>query len=327
MPEAKERAPYNRTITLTPEETDSLLTGVIKPENLDGKALPENKTILGDVFTVLPLLPGSFADLLILDPPYNIRKKFNTSSFSEQEEDVYAEWIESWIVLLKRLLKKDASVYFCCDWKTSVPVYNVLKKHFKVRNRITWEREKGRGSKDNYKNCTEDIWYCTNSNNFLFNVDAVKLRRQVLAPYKTEHGQPKDWEHTEDGKFRDTYPSNFWSDISIPFWSMPENTDHPTQKPEKLIAKLILASSEEGAMVFDPFLGSGTTSVTAKKLRRRYLGIELDPTYAALAEKRLSLADENPAIQGYADGVFWERNSLRFQREILSGNNNKSLFE
>ena len=68
---------------------------------------------------------------------------------------------------------------------------------------------------------------------------------------------------TDDGNYRNTCPSNFWDDITVPFWSMPENTAHPTQKPEKLLAKLILASSREGDTVFDPFLGSGTTAVTA----------------------------------------------------------------
>ncbi len=316
MAEKKERAPYNRTLTLTEEETASLLKFVLSANAISAGTVPANKTILGDIFEVLPRLPESFVDLLILDPPYNIRKKFNSSGFNALEEDIYAQWIESWLIPVKRTLKPDASVYFCCDWKTSVPVYDVLKKHFRIRNRITWEREKGRGSKDNFKNCTEDIWYCTNSNNFYFNVDAVKLRRQVLAPYKTESGTPKDWEEGEHGKYRDTYPSNIWSDISIPFWSMPENTDHPTQKPEKLIAKLILASSREGDLVFDPFLGSGTTSVTAKKLGRRYLGIEIDPFYAAAAEKRLLLSEENKSIQGYDDGVFWERNTLKFQRAL-----------
>jgi site-specific DNA-methyltransferase (adenine-specific) len=90
---------------------------------------------------------------------------------------------------------------------------------------------------------------------------------------------------------------------------MPENTDHPTQKSEKLIAKLVLASSSPGDVVLDPFLGSGTTSVVAKKLRRRFLGIELDHEYCLLAERRLELAEDDTRIQGFDDGVFWERNS------------------
>ncbi len=96
---------------------------------------------------------------------------------------------------------------------------------------------------------------------------------------------------------------------------MPENTDHPTQKPEKLLAKIILASSNDGDIVLDPFLGSGTTSVTAKKLKRNFIGIESDEYFCCLAEKRLLLAESDTSIQGYDNGVFWERNSTKFQRK------------
>ena len=128
----------------------------------------------------------------------------------------------------------------------------------------------------------------------------------------------KDWEEEDDGNFRLTYPSNFWDDISIPFWSMPENTDHPTQKSEKLYAKLILASSKKGDLIFDPFLGSGTASVVAKKLGRRYCGIELNEEYCLFAEKRLLTAERDLEIQGYQDGVFWERNTLNLQKKMTS---------
>ena len=135
----------------------------------------------------------------------------------------------------------------------------------------------------------------------------------MIASYRHLDGKPKDWQESVEGNFRDTYPSNIWSDITIPFWSMPENTDHPTQKSEKLIGKLILASTRPCDLVLDPFLGSGTTSVVAKKLGRRYCGIELDENFAMLAEKRLEMADKDRDIQGYWDSVFWEGNSLNVQ--------------
>ena len=169
----------------------------------------------------------------------------------------------------------------------------------------------------NWKNAMEDIWFATKSQNYTFNVEAVKVRRKVIAPYKIA-GKPKDWEETESGNFRNTYPSNFWDDISIPYWSMPENTAHPTQKPEKLLAKLILASSNPGDIVFDPFLGSGSTSVTAKKLNRHYVGIEMNEQYCTWAEKRLEIAEKDDTIQGYTDGVFWERNTTSSQKQIKS---------
>lgn len=199
----------------------------------------------------------------------------------------------------------------CGDWKCTSALQAVLEERLTILNRITWQRDKGRGAKANWKNCMEDIWFAVNdAHDYYFDVESVKVRRRVLAPYRVD-GKPKDWEATEAGNYRLTYPSNFWDDISIPFWSMPENTDHPTQKPEKLYAKLILASSREGDVVFDPFMGSGTAAVVAKKLGRRYLGIEINEEYCLWAAKRLKMADENAEIQGYADGVFWERNSQR----------------
>ena len=210
--------------------------------------------------------------------------------------------------MIKPLLKNTASVYVCCDWKSSLIIGNVLKKYFKVQNRITWQREKGRGAKANWKNAMEDIWFATNSDVYTFNLEQVKLKKKVLAPYKV-NGKPKDWEETSTGKYRKTCPSNFWDDISIPYWSMAENTAHPTQKPEKLIAKLILASSNVGDVVFDPFLGSGTTAVVCKKLGRGYCGIEQNERYCVWCEKRLETAENDKTIQGYADGFFWARNS------------------
>jgi site-specific DNA-methyltransferase (adenine-specific) len=177
-----------------------------------------------------------------------------------------------------------------------------------LQNRITWEREKGRGAKQNWKNTAEDIWYFTVSGEFTFNLDEVKTRRKVLAPYK-ENGEPKDWTADGSGNYRDTHPSNLWTDISVPFWSMPENTDHPTQKPEKLLAKIILASTNAGDLILDPFAGSGTTAVTAKKLGRDFVAIESDEQYCLLAQKRLEMAETDKSIQGFDDGVFWERNS------------------
>ena len=186
----------------------------------------------------------------------------------------------------------------------------LLGEYYTVRNRITWQREKGRGSKSNWKNSMEDIWFATKSDDYTFNIDDVKIRRRVIAPYRDE-GEPKDWQETGNGKFRDTHPSNFWDDITVPFWSMAENTAHPAQKPEKLMAKLILASSNEGDLVFDPFAGSGTACVTAKKLGRRFIGIEKNERYCVWAQQRLEMAEDDKTIQGYEQGVFRERNYRR----------------
>jgi site-specific DNA-methyltransferase (adenine-specific) len=271
-----------------------------------------NKTICQSLFDILDYLPEGWVDLLFVDPPYNLPKSFNGRSFRQMSLAGYEAWLESWLEPLVRTLKPTASIYICGDWHSSTAIHRVVQKYFWVQNRITWEREKGRGAKTNWKNASEDIWFCTMSKNYTFNLAAVKQKRQViaLAPY-TQDGRPKDWAESAAGRFRLTHPSNLWTDLTVPFWSMPENTDHPTQKPEKLLAKIILASSNPGDTVLDPFAGSGTTSVVAKKLGRNYTGIEVDEIYCCLAEKRLAQAESDPKIQGYEDGVFWERNSKR----------------
>ena len=190
-----------------------------------------------------------------------------------------------------KILKPDASIYICGNWETSSILQKVCDKYFDLLNRITVAREKGRGSKKSWKNNSEDIWYCAvDKKDYYFNAEAVKIRKKVIAPYK-ENGKPKDWFESGDDNFRytyasniwiDEYPTNLWKDITIPFWSMPENTPHPTQKPEKLLAKIILASSKENDVVFDPFAGVGTTGVVAKKLNRKFVMIEKDLEYCLM---------------------------------------------
>lgn len=304
----KERAPRNRTISLSEADRSRLRQTLLAPHQAD--LAVNGRVVWGDCLEAIKHLQAASVDLLILDPPYNLNKRFGQSSFARVSVSDYSEWLGTVLDALLPLMKRTGSVYICSDWHTSASVYTAVADRLNIRNRITWEREKGRGAKTNWKNSSEDIWFCTMSDDYTFNVDAVKLRRKVIAPYRNSDGSPKDWLESSAGNFRDTHPSNLWSDITIPFWSMPENTDHPTQKSEKLIAKLVLASSNLGELVLDPFLGSGTTAVVAKKLGRRYAGIEIDEEFAMLAQYRLEHAAADDAIQGYSGGVFWERNTF-----------------
>ena len=308
----KTKAKQNRTLDLSEIESVRFTRRLLRS---DGEPLSAekivNKTLCCDLFSVLSLLPSMFCDLIVVDPPYNLSKDFGNVKFRKTDTQPYADWLRLWLPEMKRLLKPSGSIYVCGDWNSAAAIQTVLNESFIIRNRITWEREKGRGAKTNWKNCSEDIWFATVADDYVFHVDRVKLKRKVIAPYRTESGKAKDWSETEEGKFRLTHPSNLWTDISVPFWSMRENTDHPTQKPEKLLAKIILASSEPNDVVFDPFLGSGTTSVAAKKLGRKFCGIEINEKFCCLAEKRLEIADSDQTIQGYSDGVFWERNAIK----------------
>ncbi|HWL52008.1 MAG TPA: DNA methyltransferase [Chthoniobacteraceae bacterium] len=305
------RAPRNRTLTLSAQERTCFSQALLRlaapacPEALEGRVINQ------DLFEAGAFLPPAFADLIVLDPPYNLLKNFHGHVFKGRKGDAYAAYFGKILDVVLPTLKPEGTVYVCSDWKTSMQIAPVLEERLCVRNRITWEREKGRGAKTNWKNSSEDIWFCTKSTGegHVFNLDAVKLKRRVIAPYRDAGGNPKDWEEADGGNYRLTHPSNLWTDLTVPFWSMPENTDHPTQKPEKLIARLVLASTLPGGLVLDPFLGSGTTAAVCKKLGRRFVGIEQNTEYCCWALKRLSLAEADPAIQGYRDGIFRERNS------------------
>jgi len=309
MQKEKQRAAMNRTLQVSDEEMITLRSKLLTLSSPVEVNQVTNRTIQGDLLEIIDFLPSAFADLVIIDPPYNLDRNFSGLKFKRMKDADYFDYLESWFPKVLKTLKPNGSLYLCGDWKCTAEHYRIMNKYLTVLNRITWQREKGRGSEKNWKNSMEDIWFAVrNSQSYYFDVDAVKVRRKVLAPYKQD-GQPKDWEESEEGKFRMTHPSNFWDDITVPYWSMPENTDHPTQKSEKLIAKLILASCPPNGFVFDPFLGSGTTSVVAKKLGRNYCGIELNPEYVCWTEKRLERAVTDKTIQGYSDGIFWERNS------------------
>ena len=310
----KARAERNRTITVSESEIPDLEKKIFSVEDIRASFV-DNCVINADLSDCIDLIPDGYFNLIIIDPPYNLDKNFHGGKFSRMKSDAYEDYLRSWFNKVCDKLASNGTLYMCGDWQCTSSMQKVIEERLTVINRITWQREKGRGAKSNWKNSMEDIWFAVNDkNNYYFDVESVKLKRKVIAPYRVD-GKPKDWEESESGNFRLTYPSNFWDDISVPFWSMPENTDHPTQKPEKLYAKLILASSKPGDKVFDPFLGSGTAAVVAQKLGRSFCGVEINKEYCYWAAKRLMNALGNNTIQGYSDGVFWERNTLGDQKK------------
>ena len=304
----KERASMNRTITLSDDERKTYQDYIS-----DHFELNENSVICGDFAKINNQIPDEYFDLILLDPPYNLTKKYGENIFKSMTD---AEYIEYILFILKECLKKlkpSGTMYVCGDWKTSYLQRKALE-HCEdeilcdVINRITWSRDKGRGSEKNWKNNIEDIYMVVKSKDqYTFNINDVKIRKTVLATYRDKNGNNKDWEETEEGKFRMTCPSNIWFDITVPFWSMVENTDHPTQKSEKLYAKLILASSNKGDNIYEPFAGVFTGCVTAAKLGRNWVGVEFENEYCLLGQKRLVLAEVNKNIQGYEDGIFRDK--------------------
>ena len=239
----------------------------------------------GDCIEGMSLLPDETVDLIFADPPYNIGKDYGNNQMRLSGQK-YREWSERWIREAVRLLKPTGSIYVCSDWRYSGMIQAILDSYLIVKNRITWRREKGRGSRRNWKNNMEDIWFAVKSEDYVFNVEEVKIKKQVIAPYR-ENGEPKDWVEENGERYRYTHPANIWIDTVVPFWSMPENTPHPTQKPEMVVERVMKASSNPGDTILDPFMGSGTTAVVAVRLGRRFIGFEINEEYVRLAAKRL----------------------------------------
>jgi site-specific DNA-methyltransferase (adenine-specific) len=305
----KSPSPRNRSLSLSSEDRERLAAAII-----DGSALGRGEDLVdslvwGDCLAVLPSLPPASVDLLVADPPYNLDLVFGAERGRRMSDEDYEVFSAAWLDAALPLLKPEASVYVFGDWRGSSALYRALSSRLKLRNRVVWEREKGRAAAKNWKSAHEEIWFATVGEDWYFDAEAVRLRRRVKAPYRDARGEPKDWREDEGGKWRDTAASNIWTDLTVPYWSMPENTPHPAQKPEKLLAKLILASCPAGGLVLDPFLGSGTSAVVARKLGRRFLGIERDREHLLYALRRLELARVDERIQGYEDGVFFERGS------------------
>ena len=201
-PEIKEKAKNNRTLTLSNEEIAAFSENLITKDDIETLSSPENfinKTINDDLYHALPFIPDEFADLIIIDPPYNLSKNFNGFKFNSRSTEEFDQYLESWFSEVVKKLKPNGSLYLCGDWKCTSSLQRVLEKHLTVLNRITWQREKGRGASANWKNSMEDIWFAVkNPHDYYFDVESVKQKKRVIAPYR-ENGKPKDWVAEKEG--------------------------------------------------------------------------------------------------------------------------------
>ena len=148
----KQREPRNRTIELFEREIEIYRKHLIFSGEKNDLENCHDRIICGDAFEVLEKLPASSFDLLFADPPYNLTKNFGAEKFRQTSLDEYETWLDSWLKKCVRLLKPSASVYVCGDWRSASAIQRIGMKYFRLQNRITWEREKGRGAARNWKN-------------------------------------------------------------------------------------------------------------------------------------------------------------------------------
>lgn len=245
----------------------------------------------GDCLLWLKELPSESVDLVFADPPYNINKA-NWDKFESQEE--YIIWSMKWISEASRVLKNSGSLYVCGFSEILADLKHPSMKYFKSCKWIIWCYKNKANLGNDWGRSHESILHLRKSKEFIFNVDDVRTPYGEHTLRYPSHPQAETSQYGNNGKRNDVWTPNPLGAkpkdvIEIPTTcnGMGEKTPHPTQKPEELLRKIILASSNEDSLVIDPFSGSGTTIVVAEQLGRKWMGCELSSEYNKYAIDRL----------------------------------------
>ena len=236
-----------------------------------------NKIINGDCIETLSKVAEPFADLIFADPPFNIGYKYD-KYHDEVASDKYIDWTREWMSVCKRVLKLSGSFYIAIgdDYAANVKIIADEIGLF-MRNWIIWHYTFGQQMKTKFARAHTHIFYFVNNEkNFTFNDFAVRVPSDRQLIYADKRANPA-------GKI----PDDVWDDSRV-CGTFKERTGwHPCQMPEQVLMRIVAASSNAGDCVFDPFVGSGTTAVAAKKLHRNYAGIEVSADYVKKANQRL----------------------------------------
>jgi len=250
-----------------------------------------NTTVIhGDSLEVLnQAVDDHSVHLIFADPPYNIGKRFAGMIDRWESEAEYARWCEDWLTVCLRKLTPNGSLYVMSSTQC-IPYLDIfLRRRMTILSRIVWHYDSsGVQAKSRFGSMYEPILHCVvDEKNYVFNSEAILVeaktgakrglidyRKEIPAPYQTQK-----------------VPGNAWYFPRVRY-RMPEYEEHPTQKPEALLERIILASSNPGDLVLDPFSGTFTTSAVARKLGRRSVGIEKEWDYIKIGLRRLGIQDE-----------------------------------
>ncbi len=260
---------------------------------------PHGEIFRGDAIAWLKTFEGETVDLIFADPPYNI-KKAEWDTFESQEE--YVQWSLRWIEQAARVLKPTGTLYICGFSEILADLRLPASRFFKGCKWLVWHYKNKANLGNDWGRSHESILHFRKSRQFTSNIDDIRIPYGDHTLKYPEHPQAetsqygngntskhKTWTpHPQGAKPRDV--------IEIPTTcnGMHEKTPHPTQKPEELLRKLVLASSNVGDLVIDPFLGSGTTAVVAEQLDRRWKGCDISPEYCQWAAERIEMVEDWP---------------------------------
>ena len=246
------------------------------------------KIIKGDCIKVIKTLQP--VDLIYADPPFNI------GIFKKMPFKDYLKWCEQWIKECHHVLKSTGSIYLHCDPTASHYLKIIMDNIFGVknfRNEIVWCYKTSGKSIEHFPRKHDIILFYSKSNRYLFNEMRIIDTGKNISRYSKIDSEGNKY-YMRSGKYKVVYKgtvpvNDWWSDISALTNNAKERCGYPTQKPEALLERIIKASSNEGDLVLDPFCGSGTTCVAAKKLNRNYIGIDISNEAIDICKKRMIL--------------------------------------
>jgi len=242
--------------------------------------LEKNKIYQGDCLELLKELEDDSIDLIVTDPPYN---KVYDTKVQSLSNILFKGFIQDLVKELYRVLKPNGSLYLIMGWTEISYFYIALEQIGLIpQNWITWNYTNGIGSRNKYSQRHEDILFFTKGKDFIFNTEKIRVKAVKNIGFRLKSG--KKWNPPEAGKKN---CEDIWTDINMLNSQDKRRVGHPTQKPVELIERMILASSEAGDLVLDPFIGSGTTAVCCRNLNREFIGIELNKDYIRMCEDRL----------------------------------------
>lgn len=247
----------------------------------------DTKVVWGDCFSVLKeAVPDRSVDLIFADPPYNIGKKFADFKDSWPSDEQYAEWCHGWIDLCIKKLRRTGSMYLMTSTQSMPYLDLYIRRHLTVLSRIIWHYDSsGVQAKNKFGSMYEPILHCVaDPDHYAFNGDAIRIEARTGAQRRLI-----DYRKPTPTLYNMTkIPGNVWYFPRVRY-RMPEYENHPSQKPEALLERIILASSNPDDLVLDPFAGTFSTSAVAQRLKRRSISIEQEGEYIKIGLRRLGI--------------------------------------
>ena len=229
--------------------------------------------VLGDCTKELKKIESNTVDVIIADPPYNVGKDYGNKS-DKQDFDEYIAFTKEWLTECHRILKKNGTIYIFIGFRYISYLYQILEKDLKMNfvNWISWHYTQGIGKTKGFSPRHDDILMFSKSASYKFNLDEIRVPQKF---------------YRKVNNMRGANPGDVW-EVSHIHYCQKNRQEHPTQKPEALVERMVLASSSEGDMVVDPFSGSGTTLRVCQQLNRNAVGIEINPEYVEQTKERLN---------------------------------------